>query len=264
MRTLYFDCFSGISGDMFLGALLDLGVDKNILLESLKLLKVEGYKINIEKKLKNHIMGTELSVIMDADNYHSHIHNSDDKAEISQHIHNHHHGNRTFKSIKNLINDSELNKTVKEMSIRIFQIVAEAEAKIHGKSIEEVHFHEVGALDSIVDIVGTAICIVQLNVDSIKFSKLPLSRGFVTCQHGVFPLPAPATLEILKGVPVYYNDAGFELVTPTGAAIVKALMNKETQSEEFEIEGIGYGIGKKTYEVPNVLRAILYNKKKTQ
>ncbi|MFZ5352496.1 MAG: nickel pincer cofactor biosynthesis protein LarC [Bacillota bacterium] len=270
MKVLYFDCFSGISGDMTLGALLDLGIEEALLKDKLKLLKLEGYEIKTEKKLKNGIMGTELTVLLkddkhehDHDHGHNHVHHHEHevhKGHHHEHIHHHHaHEHRSYRDILKLIEDSELNMNIKALSKKIFNVIAEAEAKIHGKAVEEVHFHEVGAVDSIVDIVGAAICIDALKVEDIMFSKIPLSTGFVKCQHGIFPVPAPATMEILKGVPVYYNNAGFELVTPTGAAIVKALGTDFGMPEDVEIESIGYGLGKKTYEVPNVLRAIIFN-----
>jgi uncharacterized protein (TIGR00299 family) protein len=161
-----------------------------------------------------------------------------------------------------MIEGSTLNNNVKTISKNIFTVIGEAEGKIHGKPLEEVHFHEVGAVDSIIDIVGVAICIDALQPDQIVFSKIPLSKGFVKCQHGMFPLPAPACLEILKDVPVYFTDLKFELVTPTGAGIIKALANGFDDSGELTIEKIGYGLGKKTYEKPNVLRVYLYDKKK--
>ncbi|MHB1392347.1 MAG: nickel pincer cofactor biosynthesis protein LarC [Clostridia bacterium] len=279
MRTLYFDCFSGISGDMTVGALLDLGADEKTLLDGLNQLKVDGYEIKIEKKLKNGISGTDFSVILEEhhnhdehDHGHDHEHHSHEHehehehehphAHEHKHKHNSEHVHRNMGDIERIINDSGLSERVRKLSTDMFWLVAEAEGKIHGKPAGEVHFHEVGAVDSIVDIIGTAICIDNLAVDIIVFSSLPLSRGFVKCQHGVFPLPAPATLEILKNVPVYYTDINFELVTPTGAAIAKGLADEFGIVGELEVEKIGYGLGKKTYEIPNVLRVMLFSTKK--
>lgn len=276
MKVLYFDCFSGISGDMTLGALLDLGVSQEHLIESLKALKIEDeYRLSINKELKNGIMGTKVDVLLNEEHEHhhdhahehSHNHHHDKEAAVTHahshsHNHPHEHEHRSYKSIVKMIDDSNLNDNVKEISKRIFAVIAEAEGKIHGKPMEEVHFHEVGAVDSIVDIVGTAICIDALKPDKIIFSKIPLSKGFVKCQHGVFPLPAPASLEILKEIPVYFTDVNFELVTPTGAGIVKALADSFDDSGDMCIKKIGYGLGKKTYEKPNVLRVYLYDQKK--
>jgi uncharacterized protein (TIGR00299 family) protein len=288
MKVLYFDCFSGISGDMTLGALLDLGVSQEHLIESLKALKLEDeYHFNIKKELKNGIMGTLVDVVLhheelkqghdhhhdhdhdhehhhhDHDHQHEHNHHHADEAAVA-HTHNHNleHDHRSYKNIVAMIEGSSLNENVKNLSKKIFTIIGEAEGKIHGKPLEEVHFHEVGAVDSIVDIVGTAICIDALKPDKIVFSKIPLSKGFVKCQHGMFPLPAPACLEILKDVPVYFTELKFELVTPTGAGIIKALADSYDDSGDMTIEKIGYGLGKKTYEKPNVLRVYLYEQKK--
>ncbi|OGO77778.1 MAG: TIGR00299 family protein [Clostridiales bacterium GWB2_37_7] len=278
MKILYFDCFSGISGDMTLGALLDLGVSQEHLIESLQALKLEDeYYLDIKKELKNGIMGTKVDVVLkhadehDREHAHSHEHNHshnhhhhhDDEAAVSHiHSHGHEHEHRSYKNIAAMIDGSALNDNVKRISKDIFTVIGEAEGKIHGKPLEEVHFHEVGAVDSIVDIVGAAICIDALKPDEIVFSKIPLSRGFVKCQHGMFPLPAPASLEILKDVPVYFTDVKFELVTPTGAGIIKALADGFDDSGDMTIEKIGYGLGKKTYEKPNALRVYLYEKKK--
>ena len=276
MKVLYFDCFSGISGDMTLGALLDLGVSQAHLTESLKALKLEDeYHFNIKKELKNGIMGTLVDVVLhheeeehqhekqlDHHHDHEHHHHHDEAAVAHVHTHTHEHEHRSYKSIVSMIEDSSLNENVKNLSKKIFTVIGEAEGKIHGKPLEEVHFHEVGAVDSIVDIVGTAICIDALKPDKIVFSRIPLSKGFVKCQHGMFPLPAPASLEILKDVPVYFTDVKFELVTPTGAGIIKALADSFDDSGDMTIEKIGYGLGKKTYEKPNVLRVYLYDEKK--
>lgn len=267
MRTLYFDCFSGISGDMTVGALLDLGADEKKLIEGLKSLNIDGYELKIEKKLKNGIMGTDFTVTLE--NEDTEVHDHEHTHEHSQghdnshnHHHEHEHEHRSLNDIIQIIDHSSLSDRAKKMSKKIFKIIAEAEGKIHGKPADEVHFHEVGAVDSIIDIVGTAICLDSLNADKIMFSKIPLSRGFVKCAHGVFPLPAPAVMEILKDVPVYYSSVNFELVTPTGAGIIKSMGDGFGETENAVIEAIGYGLGKKNYEVPNVLRVILFSEKK--
>lgn len=260
MKVLYFDCFSGISGDMSVGSLLDLGVGEKEFRAELSKLNIEGYDLNIEKKLKNGIMGTSFDVILHELQHHHH-NNGDVNEQHNGHHHENqaHHHHRNLDDIEKIIDNSLLNDNVKNMSKKIFNVVAEAEGKIHGKPPKEVHFHEVGALDSIVDIVGIAICIDQLNPNKIVFSYLPLTRGFVNCQHGVFPLPAPATFEILKDLPVYFSDAPIELVTPTGAAIAKALGDEFGDLKNMHIEKVGYGLGKADYDVPNVLRTIMFN-----
>lgn len=289
-RVLYFDCFSGISGDMTIGALIDLGVDSSYLMEQLKSLNIDGYKIEITKRLKKGISGTDFNVILEEN--HSH-HNHEHCETVHEHghcespAHNHsyeheyehdhehyahaeahkkdeheHHHSRNIKDIFEIINSSPLNDNIKNMSREIFKVIAEAEAKIHGKAIDEVHFHEVGAVDSIIDIIGTAICIDKLAVDEIIASPVNVGSGTVKCQHGIMPVPAPATAEILRGIPVYSGEIKKEMTTPTGAAILKVLAKEFISMPEVEIENIGYGIGKRDLEEQaNVLRVILCKKK---
>lgn len=252
-RILYFDCLSGISGDMTIGALLDLGIDKEDFLNELKKINIEEYDIKIEKGEKSGITGTDFTVVL---KHESHDHNHE-----NNHHHHHHGAHRNLYDIEQIIDNSDLNDNIKDKSKNIFKHVAEAEAKIHGKAIEDVHFHEVGAVDSIVDIIGTAICIDMLNIDKIYSSPLHIGTGHVKCAHGVIPVPAPATLEILRGIDVYSTGVRSELVTPTGAAIIKALAEGIIPTPAFEIENIGYGIGKKDLEITNILRVIIGKKK---
>lgn len=249
-NILYFDCLSGISGDMTIGALLDLGIDKDLFKRELEKLNIDGYKIEIKQNQKNGITGTDFYVHLD----HHHHHEDDNDGH-------HHHDHRNLYDIEKIIDESNLKENVKEMSKKIFRFVAEAEAKIHGKSIDEVHFHEVGAIDSIVDIIGVSICIDMLDVDKIYASSLHLGTGFVHCAHGNIPVPAPATLEILRGLPVYSTGIRSELITPTGAAIIKALADDFIPFPEMIIDTIGYGLGKKDLEITNVLRVVKGKKK---
>ena len=299
MRILYFDCFAGISGDMTLGAFIDLGVDKEILIKELDKLKVSGYKIDVTKKSKNGIVGTDVDVVLnsvkddmydhkhDEDNHiheHTHIHLEEvacennhvhevshnhacDKGHIDHHDNSHEfgeHHHRSFKDIRELIEGSDLDQKVKDLSIKIFHSVAKAEAKIHGKEVDEVHFHEVGAIDSIVDIVGTAICFNELKVDKVVSSPLHIGMGTIKCQHGVIPVPAPATLDILRDgkVPVYSTGVKKEIVTPTGAAIVATLADEYGDIPEGIVEAIGYGCGKRETELANMLRLTIMESKK--
>ncbi len=271
MNILYMDCFSGISGNMTIGAFLDLGVDEKMLLESLDKLNIDGYKIEISKKLKNGIEGTYFDVILEGEdereqhNHEYHEHNSighNHDCEGHHHSHEHSHNHRNLYDVQKIINDSSLSEKVKGLSKRIFGFVAEAESKVHGKPVDEVHFHEVGAIDSIIDIIGTAICIDSLNIDKVVSSGLPLGSGYVRCQHGLIPVPAPATLEITKNgrIPTYSNGINGELVTPTGAAIVAAIADEFGNQPAMEVERIGYGAGFKDFEIPNVLRLIIGKK----
>ncbi len=237
MKVIYYDCFSGISGDMNLGAMIDLGVDPDFLTEELKKLNIEDkYKLEIYKDSRKGIAGTKVDVI----------------------VHDHHHDHdRNLESIENLINTSTLNDNIKKISLKIFMKIAAAEAKVHGKDLYKVHFHEVGAVDSIIDIVGAAICFDYLNISRIMCSTVELGGGFVKCAHGLIPVPAPATMEILTGVPVKSGAVPFETTTPTGAAILAAVVDEFTDNKNFIIKKVAYGIGGRDTEIPNVLRVII-------
>lgn len=241
MKVLYFDCFSGISGDMILGALLHLGLDQQQFKDALDELKLDGeFTIEIREDRRKGISGLKVDVTT------SHHHHGSD------HLHHRH-----LDDIQRIIESSELSPFVKKRSISIFKRIAEAEGKIHGKSPREVHFHEVGAVDSIVDIVGACICMEMLDVDRVVSSPLNVGGGFVECAHGTFPVPAPATLEILKGVPVYSSGPEGELVTPTGAAIIKEFAGQFAYLPPVEVEATGYGLGTEDRRMPNVLRVVL-------
>lgn len=242
MTILYFDCFSGIAGDMILGALVDLGLNGAILRKELRKLPLTGYDIIVKKVELNHIAATDVTVTVTEDQHH-----------------------RSLSDIIDLLKRSALDDTVKSLSQKIFQNLGTAEAKIHNVDVEEVHFHEVGAVDSIVDIVGSVIGITKLKVDTIYCSSLPLGHGFVSCEHGMLPLPAPATLELLKGIPVYAVDRDQETVTPTGAAVMMTLADSFGDMPAMKIKKIGYGCGKIPSSYPSLLRVYLgerYNLKR--
>lgn len=247
MKILYYNCFAGISGDMNLGALVDLGVDKDYLVNELKKVHLHGYEIKFEKGLKNGISGTRAKVTIEHTDHHH---------EDLEHK-NHHHHHRSLSDIKKMIHESHLNNQVKELSIKIFELIGKAEAKIHNIPVENVHFHEIGAVDSIVDIVGAAVCIDYLKPDRIMSSTVELGGGFVHCAHGVFPVPAPATTEILQNIPVKTGAVAFETTTPTGAAILATCVNEFTDKTEFSIKKTGYGLGERDMEIPNVLRVYM-------
>lgn len=246
-KIIYFEVNSGISGDMTIASLLDLGLDQDKFLSELDKLGLEGYSIEISKVKKNGIEATDFKVIIEE--HHDH------------HADAHSHEHRNFNDIKEIINKSTLNEKIKKLSIEIFEKVARAEAKVHARDISEVHFHEVGAIDSIVDIVATAILINMLDYDHIYSSPLSLGSGFVKAAHGIIPVPAPATIEILKCVPVYSTGVKSELVTPTGAAIIKTIAEDFIDLPQLEIEKIAYGAGKKDLESTNVLRVYQAKKK---
>ena len=268
MKTLYLDIFSGISGDMFLGAMIDLGVDAKKLENELSKLNLEGYLINVSRKTKANIEGVKFDVHLlpkegeaqSGSLSHSHEHSL---SHSHEHSHSHSHDNdehtheRNFDDIKKLINKSSLSKWVKEKLVAVFPRVAEAEGKVHGMPPDDVHFHEVGAIDSIVDIVGAAICLEWLGVERVISNAVEVGSGYVNCAHGRFPVPAPATQEILSGVPCTYGTVSGESTTPTGAAILRASVDEYEPKNAFIPEKFGYGVGHKDFEIPNVLRIVI-------
>lgn len=264
MKVLYYDCFCGISGDMNLGALLDLGVDEDYLRQELSKLNLDAeYELQVKKDNKKGISGTRVDVVLKNathvhkhDDHHHHQHHEAQTGIESDHGHTHH-AHRNLQDIENIIINSSLSDRVKKVSLAIFMKIAEAEAKVHGKPLYEVHFHEVGAVDSIVDIVGAAVCLDCLKVDKIMASSVQVGGGFVKCAHGIIPVPAPATVEILKNIPVKSGIVAFETTTPTGAAILAANAGTFTDHMDFSIAKIGYGIGHSELEIPNVLRIYL-------
>jgi len=246
MKILYYDCFCGISGDMNLGALIDLGVDKEYLIQELSKLNLDSeYELKISKELKKGISGTKVDVILTIQ------HHSDDG----------HPRHRNLADIENIINTSSLSDRVKKVSLDMFIRIAKAEAKVHGKSLHEVHFHEVGATDSIVDLVGAALCLDYLKVDKIMASSVQVGGGFAKCAHGLIPIPAPATIEILQGIPMKSGIVPCETTTPTGAAILAGNVDVFTDKMNFSVSKIGYGIGYRDLEIPNVLRVYLGEEK---
>ncbi|WP_342045823.1 LarC family nickel insertion protein [Bacillus sp. OTU530] len=329
MKTLYFDCFSGISGDMVIGALIDAGADPNVLVEELKKLNIEDeYELKWNKVVKNGITSTKFDVVLlgeshhhghhhdhDQGHHHSHDHehghhhghnhehghhhghnheHGHHHAHSHDHEHGHHHGHshdhehghhhahshehehghhhehshnhehshhhhhRAYQDIVKLIETAGFSDQVKDTALKIFKKIGEAEGHIHGISLEHVHFHEVGAVDSIIDIVGAAILIHQLNISTVKSAPIPVGTGKIRIDHGIYPVPAPATLEILKNVPIEQSDIRFELTTPTGAAIVSVLAEEFCAIPSMRVKSIGYGAGTKTFKNhPNVLRVII-------
>ena len=268
-KILYFDCSAGISGDMTLGALLDLGADKKVFLAELEKLHLEGYEIAFETTQRNAITATHVNVILtgqeqvhDHTHIHEHIHDHGHTHEHDhEHSHDHERGHfhRSFRDIRQMIQNSELSKEVKDLSLRIFTRVARAEAKVHHKDMEEVQFHEVGAVDSIVDIVGSAILITMLKPDRICASVVQDGHGFVHCQHGMLSVPVPAVCEIFaeSDALIHQIDVDTELVTPTGAAIISELADSFGTMPVMTIDKIGWGAGTKILKIPNLLKVTL-------
>ncbi|KOO42986.1 hypothetical protein AMD01_17800 [Priestia koreensis] len=315
MKTLYIDCFSGISGDMTIGALIDLGADPSVLKAELSKLKLDSeYDLSWKKVVKNGISSTKFDVhlkeLHDHHSHdhehrheghshdhehrheghshdhehsheghshshdhehshegHSHSHDHEHSHEGHSHSHDHKHGHeghshshdhRHYADIVQIIQEAGFNENVEKLALTIFEKIGRAEAKIHQIPFESVHFHEVGAIDSIVDIVGTCILMDQLQVSKVISSPVPVGSGQMRMAHGIYPVPAPAALEILKGIPLRATDQVGELTTPTGAAIVATLVDAYGTMPSFKVTDIGYGAGTKTFvHHPNVLRLIL-------
>ena len=240
LRTAYFDCYSGISGDMILGALVDLGVDIKNIRKALKGIDLKGYKLQAKKIQRNGLACTQIRVTIEKCN------------------HQHSHPHRSFTNIKKLIERSGLSLKVKKNSIEIFKRIAKVEAQIHNTTIEKIHFHEVGGIDSIVDIVGGVWAIESLRLDKIYSSGLNIGEGFVDCAHGRLPVPAPATLKLLKGIPVFSTGVKTELTTPTGAALIGFYADKFQSVPEMTIIEDGYGAGSRVISaMPNLLRVMV-------
>jgi len=236
MKTAFFDCFSGISGDMCLGALVDAGVDFDTLQKMLSVLPVGGYSLSCARVMRSSISAVSVYVEITTEQPERHL------ADIIQ-----------------IIDASKLPDKVKVTSKEVFMNLARAEAKIHATTPEKIHFHEVGAVDAIIDVVGTVLGLHLLGVERVLVSPLPMGRGFINCAHGVIPSPAPATLEILvdRHIVVYGTDVEMELVTPTGAALVATLNNGCGMLPVMQVTQVGYGAGKKEYQRPNLLRLII-------
>ncbi|HVI40928.1 MAG TPA: nickel pincer cofactor biosynthesis protein LarC [Anaerovoracaceae bacterium] len=260
-RILYFDCFAGISGDMSIGALIDLGLDSSAVLEEIKKLGVKGYDIEIKKINRFSISGTDVKVTLngDVDCVHEHEHGSPDHGDGHGHDHHHDEKERSLADISHIIRTSSISEKAKELSIAIFTEIAKAEAAVHGTRMEEIYFHEVGAIDSIVDIAGTAICIDMLKADRIFCSPVHEGQGFINCKHGRLPVPVPAVIKMLggSGISIVTEDIQAELVTPTGFGILKTVSESCGKMPEMLVESVGYGFGKTETGRLNALRVIL-------
>ena len=276
-KTLYLECYSGISGDMTVAALLDLGADREVLKESLKSLPVGGFRTEIIRVKKSGLDACDFSVILEQDNHdhdmeylhgseksytghHEHSHEVNHEHHHGHtHSHEHPHEHRGMKEITEIIQKSEMTARAKKMAMRVFDILAQAESKAHGVPVEEVHFHEVGAVDSIVDIAAIAICMDNLDISNVIVPVLYEGTGFIRCQHGQIPVPVPAVTHIAEThkLKLKITDIQGELVTPTGAAVVAAFRTSDRLPEDFTILKTGIGAGKRQYRCPGILRAML-------
>lgn len=303
MKKLYLECNTGISGDMLVAALLDLGADRAKLDEALQSIPAKGFTYNISRVSKAGVDCCDFDVVLDAEHEnhdhdmsflhgeavaaqvhsheheHEHHHEHDHEHEHEHchehhhhehdhvhtpHEHHHHHEHRGLKEVIEIINGTQMSEQARALALKIFDIIAEAEGKAHAVAKEDVHFHEVGAIDSIVDIVAIAVCFDSLGVDEVIVPELCEGRGTVRCQHGVLPVPVPATANIMQsfGLNVRLLPVQGEFVTPTGAAAAAALMTTDELPEQFKICAIGLGAGKRQYERPSILRALLIEPQK--
>ncbi|CVI70397.1 hypothetical protein NDGK_01863 [Clostridiales bacterium CHKCI001] len=290
-NTLYLECSSGISGDMFVAALLDLGADSDILMNVLNHLPVNGFNITIQRVKKAGLDACDFTVHLEQENHdhdmeylhgkkevlseehhhhngadhcHKHDHPHKHLHEHSEHSHPHEH--RGITEIFQIIDQADMTSRAKELARKIFQIIGEAEAKAHGVPMDQVHFHEVGAIDSIVDIIAAAVCMDNLNIEDVIISQLNEGKGSVRCQHGILPVPVPAVTNIIAAhqLPIHIMDCEGEFITPTGAAIAAAIRTSSVLPESFFIQKIGLGAGKRTYERPSLLRAMLIQSPTTE
>ena len=280
-QILYLECATGISGDMTVAALLDLGASRIKLLSALDSLNVEGYSVSIRRAVSYGVDACSFDVELEHERHHEHSHHHEHEKTLGhghcheahehdhahehhhhEHIHEHHHPHehRNLADVTAILNSGNLTPRARALALKIFGIVAEAESKAHGKPVDEVHFHEVGAIDSIVDIAAAAVCLDDLGIDDVIVSGLSEGTGFVECQHGLLPIPVPAVANIAAahGLPLrIMPGVRGEMVTPTGAAIAAAVRTRSALPETFTIQKIGLGAGKRDFGMPNVLRAML-------
>lgn len=266
MNKLYLECTSGISGDMVVAALLDLGVDQNMLLEALDSIPVEGFGIRISRTEKSGLDVCDFDVMLDAayenhdhDMEYLHSNHNHHKEHHHEHESAHHHARRGFREVSEIIAQSKITETAKELALKIFEILGRGQAKAHGTTLEEVHFHDVGAVDSIVDIISAAVCIDSLEIDDVVITELCDGQGTIRCRHGILPVPVPAVSNIAaaNGLKLRVTDCFGELITPTGAAIAAAIQTKEQLPEKFTVKKVGLGGGKRTYNCRGFVRAML-------
>lgn len=272
-QTLYLECYSGISGDMTVGALLDLGADPEVLKKGIASLEIDGYELRISRVKKSGIDTCDFDVILDKEHenhdhdmqyLHSHVHPTDPvDVHSAEKECSHKHSHRGLAEILNIIERADITDNAKKIAEKIFHIHADAEAKAHGVTTDQVHFHEVGAVDSIIDIVGAAICFDNLQITQVIVKDLYEGQGYIRCQHGIIPVPVPAVMNIVQqnDLTLHITDVQGELVTPTGAAIVAAMRTSDRLPDRFSVRKVGLGAGKRNYPTPGFLRALIISEK---
>lgn len=265
-RLLYLECYSGISGDMVVAALLDLGADREVLMKALQSLSLQGFTVNISRVKKSGLDVCDFDVSL-TESTENHDHDMEYLYSLSrEETHHHSHGQRNLAEILQIIKTAEMPDGAKKIAWKTFEILAEAEAQAHGLQVEEVHFHEVGAIDSIVDIISAAVCLDNLNLPEVAISELYEGHGFVRCRHGVIPVPVPAVANIAanNNLSLHMMKAEGEYVTPTGAALAAAFRTRDKLPDNFSIERVGMGAGKRKTELPGILRAMVVTAKSSE
>ena len=246
MKILYFDCSMGAAGDMLTAALFELCPDKELFLEKINSCGIPGVSVNAERVVKCGIEGTHMSVLLDGKEEHCHEHH---------HHHEHHHEHMCVSEIDHIISHLHLPEKVKSDAKAVFMLLAKAESTVHGKAVDQIHFHEVGTMDAVADIVSVCLLMNEIQPQKVVASAVNVGGGTVKCAHGILPVPAPATAELLKGIPAYSGKIKSELCTPTGAALLKYFVNDFSDMPIMSVLNIGYGMGRKDFEVPNCIRA---------
>lgn len=257
MRVLYWDTFAGISGDMALGSLIALGADPELIVNQLHSIGLTEFVLDVRSRQVHGIQATDIDVVIPTQPHEHHVdHDHVQVEDKDKNKNKNKHPHRRLQDIQEMILSGTLSERAQKRALLVFNVLAEAEAHVHGTTLDQVHFHEVGAVDSLVDIVGTCIALDQLDIDLIKVPTLPWSHGFVHCAHGILPLPAPATLMLLRGFKFQESGITGELITPTGAALMRALAEQST-FPEMTLLSVGYGAGKNDYGIPSLLRGVL-------
>ena len=265
MKTLFFDCFAGASGDMIAGTLIGLGLDPDFLGKELQKIQLEGYKIEVSQVEKNGLIANQFIVILTDETGHHHADENNleipneqiDKLDVSQNMQHDHIKYRSLNEIIDLINNSSLDPKIRSQAEKVFRKLGEAESMVHGVSVDSIHFHEVGQIDAVIDILTAVIGLEYLGVDRLVVSPIHIGTGFIHTSHGVLPIPAPATAYLLKGVPVYTTDIKGELITPTGAAILTTLADEFGSMPKMIVHKVSLGAGRRERDIPNVLRGFL-------
>jgi len=255
LKILYWDTFAGISGDMALGSLIALGANPKIIVEELHSIGLKEFVLDVGSRQVHGIQATDINVVIPVQNHEAHEKYKDSPEHVHGQVQNKEY-HRRLPDIEKMIVSGSLSERSQKRALLVFNVLAEAEAHVHGTTLDQVHFHEVGAVDSLVDIVGTCIALDQLDIDMIRVSSLPWSRGFVHCAHGILPLPAPATVMLLRGFKFHDSGITGELITPTGAALIRALAEQST-FPEMTLHNVGYGAGNNDYGIPSLLRGVL-------